>query len=86
MQCFGGGLSAEDQLAIRKSKGISRQLKKESVEFESTQRLLLLGIVTFMHWQYCVEKFLLAIGAGESGKSTIVKQMKILHKDGFSKE
>ena len=26
------------------------------------------------------------IGAGESGKSTIVKQMKILHKDGFSKE
>ena len=25
-------------------------------------------------------------GAGESGKSTVVKQMKILHKDGFSKE
>lgn len=25
-------------------------------------------------------------GAGESGKSTIVKQMKILHKDGFSEE
>lgn len=25
-------------------------------------------------------------GAGESGKSTVVKQMKILHKDGFSDE
>ena len=25
-------------------------------------------------------------GAGESGKSTIVKQMKILHKDGYTEE
>jgi len=27
-----------------------------------------------------------AVGSGESGKSTIVKQMKIIHQNGYSRE
>jgi GTPase Era involved in 16S rRNA processing len=30
--------------------------------------------------------FIFFVGAGESGKSTIVKQMRILHVNGFSEE
>lgn len=29
---------------------------------------------------------MIIVGAGESGKSTLVKQMKIIHSDGFTKE
>lgn len=32
------------------------------------------------------QMFFIFVGAGESGKSTIVKQMRILHVNGFSEE
>ena len=34
----------------------------------------------------CVCVLMAAAGAGESGKSTVVKQMKIIHSSGFSRD
>ena len=33
-----------------------------------------------------IKVFVYLLGAGESGKSTLVKQMKIIHSDGFTEE
>ena len=38
-----------------------------------------------LHFSSCFNPFALHAGTGESGKSTVFKQMKILYKDGFDK-
>ncbi|XP_070561379.1 guanine nucleotide-binding protein G(s) subunit alpha-like [Ptychodera flava] len=66
-----GGKMKADQEAIRRSKEIDKFLKKSGKEYQTYHK----------RWMK-----LLLLGAGESGKSTIMKQMKILHEDGFSDE
>jgi len=66
--CGGGGGDAEDGPSPEEAK-IDAQLKKMQTDEASKQKKIV--------------KMLL-LGAGESGKSTIFKQMKVIHKNGYS--
>ena len=56
---------------------IEKQLKKEKKEARKQLKLLLLGnsFLRVLHFP----SFILCIGTGESGKSTFIKQMRIIH-------
>ncbi|XP_033095424.1 guanine nucleotide-binding protein G(s) subunit alpha-like [Anneissia japonica] len=61
----------DERGAYERNKQIESQLKEERKQFKDKIRNTMR---------------LVLVGAGESGKSTIVKQMKILHKGGFTDE
>ena len=67
--CGGGGSSSTDTPEAAAAALKAKQLAKEQVKEMSKD--------------VQVTKILL-LGAGESGKSTIFKQMKVIHKDGYS--
>ncbi|KAL5467655.1 hypothetical protein EMCRGX_G031916 [Ephydatia muelleri] len=69
MSCFGGDLPDDEREALK-------QQKRHQKEIDAQLRQDKIA--------YKATHRLLLLGAGESGKSTIVKQMKILHKDGYS--
>ncbi|KAK0426885.1 hypothetical protein QR680_009948 [Steinernema hermaphroditum] len=63
--------SPEVRAALIRDTNITKQLRKDELEEAGNQKLLLLAPSR-------------PTGAGECGKSTILKQMQILHKNGFS--
>jgi hypothetical protein len=80
-------LSAE----AREQKQINREIEKQLRIDKKNQRrelkLLLLGKFIFLFIVYLMNFFFFfPIGTGESGKSTFIKQMRIIHGTGYSEE
>ncbi|XP_046912160.1 G protein alpha s subunit isoform X1 [Dermatophagoides farinae] len=71
MGCFGGSGSKNDAEEDKRRREANKRIEKQIQKDKQIYR---------------ATHRLLLLGAGESGKSTIVKQMRILHVNGFSEE
>lgn len=70
--------------AAQRSAQIDRQIEQDSKKLRKECKILLLG--TSARSLRSPAPDLCGLGSSESGKSTIVKQMRIIHQDGFSYE
>ena len=66
----------QDAEARQRTQEIDRRLEDDYRRLRKEVKILLLGLPP-LTWTN-------GAGSGESGKSTVVKQMKILHQDGFN--
>lgn len=80
-------VSAEERESRQRSIQIDREIEQDQLRQRHECKLLLLGntlkvritsghVISTTRWT----------GSGESGKSTIVKQMKIIHQNGYTEE
>ena len=74
MGCFGSPSSKQSDINSEDTRSQKRRSDAISKQLQKDKQ------------PYRATHRLLLLGAGESGKSTIVKQMRILHVDGFSEQ
>lgn len=87
MSCFGGStLTPEQKEKNKKSKKLDSKLHTRAKIMSEENKLLLLGMISNLFFFSLRPFFNSFLGPGESGKSTIFKQMKILGAGGYSDE
>lgn len=80
---MGNCASQSDKEEKARSDLIDKQLEDDSKKFKKECKILLLGPCSVSS-ESRLSLILFDSGSGESGKSTIVKQMKIIHQGGFT--
>ena len=84
---MGNCISLPDDLEMERSRTIDQQIGEDSRQSQNECKILLLGALPafpFLHPSNHASDPVFILGSGESGKSTIVKQMKIIHQNGFT--
>lgn len=88
--CLGTELTEEEKKARTRSAALDRELFESARREMNVVKILLLGESVRMRRRFKLHQLWIQLvsppGAAESGKSTLVKQMKIIHSHGFTKQ
>ncbi|THH26854.1 hypothetical protein EUX98_g7331 [Antrodiella citrinella] len=85
---MGNCVSQQDREAQQRYQEIDKQIEEDSRKLKKEYKILLLGAPTAIPvvLVHLLNASCSCTGSGESGKSTIVKQMKIIHQNVYTKD